>query len=100
MPPAALYEAIQKFKNSSDRKLSIEEIIRLEQYFGISHQAMLIRLIEENEISSVDAASMQSGIINMATKLGFDVSLYKPSPEEKNTSTWTLYLSSRKLASS
>ena len=100
MPPAALYEAIQKFKKSSDRKLSIEEIIRLEQYFGISHQTMLIRLIEENEISSVDAASMQSGIINMATKLGFDVSLYKPSPEEKNTSTWTLYLSSRKLASS
>jgi len=83
MPPAALYESIQKFKKLSDSKLSIEEIIRLEQYFGISHQAMLIRLIEENELSSGDAASMQSGIISIATKLGFDVSLYKPSPEDK-----------------
>lgn len=83
MPPAALYEAIQKYKKSVDRPLLIEEIIRLEQYFGISHQAMLIRLMEENEISSADAASMQSGIINIATKLGFDVSIYKPSPEDK-----------------
>ncbi len=92
MPPAALYEAIQKFKNSSDRNLSIEEIIRLEQYFGISHQAMLIRLMEENEISSVDAASMQSGIISIAAKLGFDVSLYKPSPEDKKRRVFGHYI--------
>lgn len=83
MPPIALYEAIHKYRKSSDRHLSIAEIIRLEQFFGISHQAMLIRLIEENELSSADAASMQMGIISLAAKLGFDVSLYKPSPEDK-----------------
>lgn len=83
MPPAALYEAVQKYKKNSNGQLSIVEIIRLEQYFGISHQAMLIRLTEENEISSADVSTMQTGIISTATKLGFDVSLYKPSPEDK-----------------
>ena len=95
LPPTALYEMIQKYKKSSDRvseKLSIEEIIRLEQYFGISHQAMLIRLLEENEISSAEAASMQSGIISIATRLGFDVSLYKPSPEDRKMRVLGYYI--------
>lgn len=82
MPPAALYESVQKCRKSSDRPLPIEEIIRLEQYFGISHQAMLIRLMEEGELTSRDAASMQSGIIGIAAKLGFDTALYKPSSED------------------
>lgn len=83
MPPAALYESVRKCRKSSDRPLSIEDVIRLEQYFGISHQAMLIRLMEEREPISGDAASMQSGIIAVAAKLGFDTALYKPSPEDK-----------------
>lgn len=91
MPPAALYESIQKYKKASDLQLQPEDIIRLEQYFGISHQAMVIRLIEENEFSS-DAAPMQLGIINMAAKLGFDVSLYKPSPENKKIQVFGHYI--------
>lgn len=92
MPPAALYEAIQKFKKHHDMPLSIEKIIRLEQYFGISHQAMLIRLVEEKEISSDDAFSMQSGVISIATRLGLDTSLYKPSPENTNMRTLGHYV--------
>lgn len=83
MPPAALYRAVKKYKDSANKSLSIEEIIRLEQYFGVSHQAMLIRLQEEGEISSTDVACMQSGIIMYAAKLGYDVSLYKPSLGKK-----------------
>ena len=82
VPPAALYEAVQKYKKETTQ-LSIEDIIRLEQYFGVSHQAMLIRLQEEGEISPAQAASMQTGIISLATRLGFDTSLYRPSPENK-----------------
>lgn len=44
---------------------------------------MLFRLQEEGEISSTHASSMQTGIISLATRLGFDTSLYKPSPEDK-----------------
>lgn len=83
IPSAALYDAIQKYKKGTDTQLSISEIIRLEQYFGVSHQAMLFRLQEEGEISSTHAPSMQTGIISLATRLGFDTSLYKPSPEDK-----------------
>lgn len=83
IPSAALYDAIQKYKKGTDTQLSISEIIRLEQYFGVSHQAMLFRLQEEGEISSTHVSSMQTGIISLATRLGFDTSLYKPSPEDK-----------------
>lgn len=83
MPPVALYEALQKCDPSSDGKLSLPDIIRLEQYFGISHRAMLNRLTEENKITSADARSMSSGIIKLATKLGYDAALYKPSPQQK-----------------
>ena len=61
----------------------MNDIIRLEQYFGISHQAMLIRLQSEGQLTSADLASMQGGIISAAARLGFDASLYKPTEENK-----------------
>ena len=81
MPSAALYAAITKCKKNSANKLSLNDIIRLEQYFGISHQAMLIRLQNESYLTSTDVASMQGGIISAAARLGFDSSLYKPTEE-------------------
>jgi len=83
MPSAALYELIQSYKQGKERKLSVNEIVKLEQYFGVSRQAMLIRLQEEGEISSSEAVELQQGVILSAARLGFDVSLYKPSPEHK-----------------
>lgn len=82
-PPAALYEAVRNRKNHSGGVLSLGDVIRLEQHFGISHQAMLIRLKEDNEISAEEADSMQSGIISAAARLGFDISLYEPLPNNK-----------------
>ena len=83
VPSAALYAAITKCKKNSADKLSLNDIIRLEQYFGISHQAMLIRLQNESQLTSADLASMQGGIISAAARLGFDTSLYKPTEENK-----------------
>lgn len=83
MPPAALYEALRRYQAAYGRPLSLEEIIRLEQYFGISHQAMLIRLVEEGALSPADASSMQAGIITVAARLGYDLTLYRPSPKER-----------------
>lgn len=83
VPSAALYAAITKCKKNSPGKLSLNDIIRLEQYFGISHQAMLIRLQSEGQLTSADLASMQGGIISVAARLGFDTSLYKPTEENK-----------------
>lgn len=40
MPPVALSEAIKKVQGSSADSLGIKEIVKLEQYFGVSRQAM------------------------------------------------------------
>lgn len=91
MPPTALYEAVQKYKGA-DGALSVREVIRLEQHFGMSHQAMLIRLQEEGGLTSAEITAMQSGIIALAARLGFDVSLYKPSPEDKRMQVFGHYI--------
>lgn len=92
VPPVALYEAVQKYKSNTGNPLSLNEIIRLEQHFGISHQAILVRLAEEKEISDKDISAMQNGIISAAARLGFDVSLYKPSPENKKIQVLGYYI--------
>lgn len=83
VPSAALYAATTKCKKDPTDKLSLKDVIRLEQYFGISHQAMLIRLQSEGRITLADLDSMQGGIISSAARLGFDASLYKPTEENK-----------------
>lgn len=92
MPPAALYKAVEDYKKKTKQSLSLREVIRLEQYFRVSHQVMLIRLQEDGELSASETASMQSGIISKAARLGFDVSLYKPSPEDKKTQVLGHYI--------
>jgi|LSQX01.2.fsa_nt_gb Zn-dependent peptidase ImmA (M78 family) len=83
MPPAALYELIKSFKDGQDRKLTIKEVVKIEQYFGVSRQAMLFRLEDIRELEPNESTEYRQGIIKTAARLGFDVSLYKPSPENK-----------------
>lgn len=92
MPPAALYEKIQEIKIVENRKLMIKDVIKLEQYFGVSRQAMLFRLQEEGELSQSGAADMQKDVIISAAKLGYDTSLYKPTPENENKGTYGHYI--------
>ncbi len=92
MPSAALYEKIQEIKIVENRKLAIKDVIKLEQYFGVSRQAMLFRLQEEGELSQSDAADMQKDVIISAAKLGYDTSLYKPTPENENKGTYGHYI--------
>lgn len=92
-PPNALYQAIQDCMIPDQTKLSLNNIIKLEQYFGLSHQAMLIRLSQEGFISSPEIDTYQGGIINQATRLGYDATLYRPSPKEKEYFTLGHYIS-------
>lgn len=55
----------------------------MEQYYGVSHKAMLYRLINDKHLKSEQIKDMEVGIIEAAAKLGFDISLYCPSPEGK-----------------
>lgn len=92
MPPDALTDAIQRIKKKADDKLTVNNVIRLEQYFGVSRQAILIRLIEENELTSQEADSMKHDIIRSARCLGYDDVLYRPLSPEKQHMTYGYYI--------
>ena len=45
----------------------------MEQYYGVSHKAMLYRLINDKHLKSEQIKDMEVGIIEAAAKLGFDI---------------------------
>lgn len=92
MPPVALSEALRKMQGGSIDKLGIKEIVKLEQYFGLSRQALLYRLIEDNILTSQQAEQFRQGVICSAVNLGYDDALYKPLPENKRYKTYGYYI--------
>jgi Zn-dependent peptidase ImmA (M78 family) len=90
-PPAALSAAVKSAKGSKS-KLDIADVVRLEQTFGMSRQAILIRLIDEGELSQEETNSMKSNIISLALFLGYDDTLYRPLPERKAKMTYGRYI--------
>ena len=90
-PPAALSAAIKKIKRTK-LKLGISDVVKLEQYFGMSRQAMLIRLIDEGELSQDDTIPMKRNIKFHALSLGYDDSLYRPLPDNKSKMTYGRYI--------
>ena len=90
-PPAALSTAIKEAKKGR-RILDRASVVKLEQTFGMSRQAMLIRLMDEGELSLVDTAPMRTSIISHALSLGYDDSLYRPLSEKKARMTYGRYI--------
>ena len=90
-PPAALSMAIREIKNSRSA-LDRADIVKLEQIFGMSRQAMLIRLVDEGEFTLDETASMRTGVIAHALSLGYDDALYRPLPDERAKMTYGRYI--------
>jgi Zn-dependent peptidase ImmA (M78 family) len=90
-PPAALVESIEKVKGEREL-LDLGCVIRLEQYFRMSRQAMLFRLVEEGELLPSKANPMRSQVIPGALALGYDDTLYRPTPEERGQKTYGRYI--------
>lgn len=92
MPPVALSESIKKMQRTSKDNLGIKEIVKLEQFFGISRQALLYRLIDEKKLTYTQADQFRQGVIRSAVGLGYDDSLYKPLSEDKQYKTYGYYI--------
>lgn len=92
MPPVALSEVLRKIQVGSMEDLGIREIVKLEQYFGLSRQALLYRLIGDNILTSQQAEQFRQGVICSAVNLGYDDVLYKPLPENKRYKTYGFYI--------
>lgn len=92
MPPDALSDIIQQIKKTPSDKLSVKDIVRIEQYFQLSRQAVIYRLIGEKELTPNEAESMRQNVISSAINLGYDDTLYKPTPKEKQYGTYGYYI--------
>ena len=89
-PYKALRAAIKKVAGKSP--LTMRHVIALEQYFGMSHLAMLCRLVSERYLSREIFDDYRHGVISMAKNLGYDDKLYKPTPVEFQKRTYGHYL--------
>jgi Zn-dependent peptidase ImmA (M78 family) len=90
-PPAALSAAIKEIK-AFKPTLNLADVVKLEQLFGMSRHAMLIRLIDEGEMSPEEAAQMRTNVISHALSLGYDDALYRPLPENRAKMTYGRYI--------
>lgn len=75
LPTNALYN-YKKEKNIE--KWDLNSIIDCEQYFQISHEALLYRLRSSKDISSKQYNEFKPNITYHAIHRGYDLSLYKP----------------------
>ena len=76
----------------SDGPLSLNAVIELEQYYGMSHQAMLWRLVSEDYLTGKQADDYSTGVIAAARMLGYPESLYHASPRHEQRKTYGHYL--------
>lgn len=92
----APYEALSDFiKIKLGKKkgnLAVSDVVKIEQYYGLSRQAALWRLINDGYLSPEEARAMKTGIILSAMRLGFDATLYSPTPAEKQYNTLGEYI--------
>lgn len=87
LPSAALYDALKDCKT-----VPLEQVVWLEQHFGLSRQAILYRLKSEGKIDSNLYNAMQKDVQYSAAKLGYDTDLYKATPANSNMKTTGQYI--------
>lgn len=99
IPQSSLYDMIVDIKAKENKKdLSIEDVIKIGQYYGVSHMAVLYRLLNDNFLQKEQVKQMQVPVIETARKLGYDTALYRPSGDNKKQTTFGHYIkSSEKL---
>ena len=89
-PYKSLRAAIKKI--AGDNPITIQHVIALEQYFGMSHLAMFWRLVSEGYLPASVQEDYSYGVISMARSLGYDDKLYKPTPVDLQKRTYGHYL--------
>ena len=92
-PPEALrHFIVQDLDKKPGQKLSKVDLIRIGQYFKMSHQAVLWRLVNERYLTIQDKEKMESNVKITAQRLGFDLALYEPAPEHRRYMTLGSYI--------
>ncbi|MCL6588776.1 MAG: ImmA/IrrE family metallo-endopeptidase [Firmicutes bacterium] len=91
-PLESLNDFIKTKLKKEKNHLDVHDVIRIEQHYGLSRQATLWRLKNDGYLPFKDAETMKTGIISGALKLGFDIKLYLPAPQERQYHTLGRYI--------
>jgi Zn-dependent peptidase ImmA (M78 family) len=91
-PYEALTGFIRRDLKKSDNKLTLEDIVCIEQYFGMSHQATLVRLQLEKMITNAEAESFKKGVMSIARRLGYSSELYASTNPDNQYRTMGNYI--------
>lgn len=94
MPDAALNMlAGELVKNNQNNRLTVDDIIRIEQYYGVSHQTAIYRLLHTPYLKQNEAdLYLTMAVRRRAESLGFNSDLYKPTPVAKQYWTYGNYI--------
>lgn len=92
LAPMASFDAFVKSLVPPDGKLTLNNIIEIEQNFQMSRQSTLIRLLRENFIKFQNYEEFKEDVISSAKTLGYNDHLYRPTPEEEQYFTSGAYI--------
>ncbi len=92
VPPVSLAERLASWNNGSKRKITVNDVVRLEQYFQVSRKAILFRLREENLITEDAAKKMEQNVKASAFALGYGSTLYEPRAKDTQKTTFGYYI--------
>jgi len=83
----APYDSLRNYLEENNildnHKLTIEDVINMEQYYQLSHQAMLYRLASDGYCDWDTFENFKIPVSQKAIRLGYDDKLYKASQEER-----------------
>lgn len=93
MPRAAFTDKADNLISKHNGKIDLQDIIRIEQYFGVSHQSAVYQLnncryINRDELNALLTISVR----RQAEAMGFSSDLYRPLPVEKQYCTYGHYI--------
>jgi|LSQX01.1.fsa_nt_gb Zn-dependent peptidase ImmA (M78 family) len=91
-PYGALYNFVRNKLGKRKASLTVEDVVHIEQYFGLSRQATVVRLQQDGYITPEEAGEMTRHVIASAKRLGYAVDLYLPAPEDKQYATYGRYI--------
>jgi Zn-dependent peptidase ImmA (M78 family) len=91
MPDATFTRLYNKITEYGKNHIELQHILEIEQYFKVSRNAVLIRLISDGYINEQESDKFKVDIIKNAKKHGYDINLYLPS-ELNKSKTYGAYL--------
>lgn len=94
MPDAALVEIAKRLASKHpDQLLTLEDVIRVEQYFGVSHQTAVYRLMHTPYLTdSIGNDYLTIAVRRLAESLGYSSDLYRSLPKDKQYMTYGHYI--------